>query len=375
MRIVIATDSFKECMSANQACSLIKAAIAEGCPQAEISCFPLADGGEGTGAALMAKRPSEWVEHRVTGPLPDTQVDAGFVWFADTRTALVEMARASGLELLTPEQRNPLKTTTLGTGELIKAARGYGAQKILLAVGGSATVDLGIGCAAALGWRFLDAREQAVTPVGENLLKIQKLQRPAEPLDIPVEVLCDVTNPLLGVNGAAKVFGPQKGAGRADVVLLEVGLTNVSHRIAEELQVDIRQGSGGGAAGGLAAGAAAFLDASLVSGVDYVLEQTGALQAMAQADWVLTGEGSFDEQSLDGKVVSGVVSACREHQIPVTVFAGRITLSEGKMHEAGVHEAFAITPPDIEHRQALIEGPKWLTAAALEWVTAHGQPS
>jgi glycerate kinase len=173
------------------------------------------------------------------------------------------------------------------------------------------------------------------------------------------------------MRGAARVFGPQKGADRADVVLLEVGLTHMAQRIIAEIHIDIGSGAGGGAAGGLAAGAAAFLQAKLASGVDFVLEQSGALQALAGADWVITGEGSFDEQSLEGKVVSGVVAACREQQIPVTVFAGRVALAEGKMHEAGVHEAIAITPPDLGREQALREGPKWLGAAVLRWAGEH----
>jgi glycerate kinase len=371
MRVVIATDTFKDCMSAARACNVIATTLAESEASFETQCFPLADGGEGTLDAFRAVQGGQWIDCSVTGPLPERQVKAGFLWMPDTRTALVEMAQASGLEHLKPEERNPLKTTTYGTGELLCAARDLGAEKILLAVGGSATVDLGIGCAAAVGWGFLDKADQPVEPVGQNLLKIHKLVPPERAWDIPIEVLCDVSNPLLGVHGAARVFGPQKGADRADVVLLEVGLTHMVQRIIIDIHMDIGGGAGGGAAGGLAAGAAAFLQAQLASGVDFVLEQTGARQALSQADWVITGEGSLDEQSLEGKVVSGVVAVCREQKIPVTVFAGRVALAEGKMHEAGIHEAIAITPPEVAHEQALREGPKWLSAAVLRWAGEH----
>lgn len=371
MRVVIATDTFKDCMSATRACEVISSSLADTGAALDTQCFPLADGGEGTIEAFRAVQGGEWIDCSVTGPLPENRVKAGFLWIPETRMALVEMAQASGLERLKPEERNPLKTTTYGTGELLCAARAQGAEKILLAVGGSATVDLGIGCAAAAGWCFLDKDEQPVEPVGQNLLKINKLIPPDRAWEVPIEVLCDVPNPLLGVRGAARVFGPQKGADRADVVLLEVGLTHMVQRIIAEVHMDIGSGAGGGAAGGLAAGAAAFLQAQLTSGVDFVLEQTGALQALAHADWVITGEGSLDEQSLEGKVVSGVVAVCREHKIPVTVFAGRVTLAEGKMHEAGIREAIAISPPDMEVQQALREGPKWLGAAVLRWAGEH----
>ncbi|MBN2020666.1 MAG: glycerate kinase [Sedimentisphaerales bacterium] len=343
MKIVVAMDSFKSCLSATDACKIIKDALQSIYPDFEVISIPMADGGEGTAQAMMAARGGKWLERQVTGPLPEMQVKAGFAFFPDTKTALVEMSKASGLELLTPKQANPLKTTTFGTGQLIRGAADYGADRILLAVGGSATVDGGVGAAQALGWKFLDSEGEQIGLGGGQLEHIAKIIRP-DGLDLPeLEVLCDVNNPLIGPNGAARVFGPQKGAAPEMVEQLDAGLKHLAEVVKQQLGKQIAQIPGGGAAGGLSAGAFAFMDARLVSGIETIIRETGLTEEIKDADWVITGEGRFDSQSLRGKVVSGVAKAARQDRAKVVVIAGRVALPEQEWRDFGITEAIGLS--------------------------------
>jgi glycerate kinase len=292
------------------------------------------------------------------------QVDAGFVWLPDSRTALVEMATASGLPLLKPEQRNPLQTTTYGTGQLIQAAIEHGANHILLAIGGSATVDGGVGAATALGWRFLTENEREVSLGGGQLLNIARILPPRQPLDADVEVLCDVDNPLCGAHGAAQVFGPQKGATPEMVKQLDAGLAHLARLVKDQLGRDIACLPGAGAAGGLAAGAVAFLKGRLISGVDAVMSQIRLAEAVAGANWAITGEGSFDEQSLRGKVVSGVVRVARAAGARVAVCAGQVHLEPQRYRPAGIETAVACMEPGMELDYALAHSAELLDRAA-----------
>ncbi len=341
MKIVIATDSFKGTLTANQACEIIAESIADYASDIELVLKPVADGGEGTAQTMIKAANGQWVEQEVTGPLPQMKVKAGFAWFEQDRTALVEMASASGLELLSKEQMNPQQTTTYGTGQLIKAAIRNKPQKILLAVGGSATVDGGIGAAAALGWEFLDQNGKRIIYGGGDLKRIKKITRP-EKLDLPqVEVLCDVDNPLCGGHGAARIYGPQKGATAEMVEELEIGLKHLSQIVRDQLGCEIDDVPGAGAAGGLAAGAIAFMDAKLVSGIETIIEQTGLYHEIESADWVITGEGRFDDQSMRGKVVSGVCQAALESKAKVAVLAGSVRVSEDEYRKLGISTAIS----------------------------------
>jgi glycerate kinase len=371
MKIVVALDSFKGSLTAVQACEIVAAAIRATMPQAEVVTKPMADGGEGTASVLMAAAGGACVGRTVMGPLPEMQVDAGFVWLPDTGTALVEMATASGLPLLRPEQRNPLKTTTYGTGELIRAAIDYGASHILLALGGSATVDGGVGAALALGWQFLaqDGREIALG--GEQLLRIDRMVPSEHPVEALVEVLCDVDNPLTGEHGAARVYGPQKGATPEMVEQLEAGLAHLARLVREQLGRDVARLPGAGAAGGLAAGAVAFMDARLVSGVEAIMSQTRLPEAVADADWVLTGEGCFDGQSLRGKVVSGVTRVARAAGAKVGVLAGQVRLSPEIYRQAGIEAAEACMEDGMAVDYAMTHGDTLLDGAARRFVRDH----
>jgi glycerate kinase len=297
------------------------------------------------------------------GPLPDMTLTASFGWLPESRTAVVEMACASGLPLLRPRQRDPLRTTTLGTGQLLAAAVRQGAQRLLLTLGGSATVDGGTGAARALGWRLLDENGRDVPLGGGNLTQIRRLVPPSDPLPA-MEALCDVRNPLLGEQGAARVFGPQKGADAAMVARLEDGLRHLAALFRDQLGVDVTALPGAGAAGGFGAGALAFFGARLVPGVQTVFETLNLDEHLRWADWVITGEGCFDRQSLQGKVVSGVRDAARARRVPVAVLAGEVRLSPDQWRQEGIALALAIRPPAMPLDEAMARAAELLAAAA-----------
>jgi glycerate kinase len=326
MRVVIALDKFKGTLSAPEACAIVRDTLRELRPDWDLVVKPMADGGDGTAEVLRSALGGEWVSRNVTSPLSAVDVSATYLWIERDWVAVIEMASACGLVLLKPEERDPLRTTTYGTGELIRNTVERGAQKILLGVGGSATVDGGVGAAMALGWRFLDVHGEPVGLGGGELERIVKIEAPRN-LSLPaIEVLCDVDNPLCGEHGATRVFGPQKGATPDMVERLDAGLRHLAHLVKVQLDKEIADVPGAGAAGGLAFGAMAFMNARLVPGVDAVAEVIGLEDALRGADWVITGEGRFDEQSLRGKVVSGVKKLARKHGGKVAVLAGSVNV-------------------------------------------------
>ena len=372
MKIVIAVDSFRGSLTAEKACGIIAQAISSVAPGVETVIKPMADGGEGTASAIMAASgKGQWIKKTVTGPLPDMRVEAGFVWFADEKKALVEMATASGLELLKPPQRNPLKTTTYGTGQLIASAIHHNAGRIFLGIGGSATVDGGVGAAAALGWKFLDKKGQEIGLGGGQLHKISKIIPPAQPMRAELMVLCDVTNPLCGERGAAKVFSPQKGATPKMVEQLETGLLHLAAVIKEQLGCDIKDLPGAGAAGGIGAGFTAFMGAKLVSGIETVMSEARLSEAVADADWVITGEGKFDHQSLMGKVVSGVLQVAKNAGKKVAVLAGQVRLTPAEYRKAGIEDAIGCMDDQMTLQYAIENAEKLLADAAKKFATTH----
>jgi glycerate kinase len=377
MKIVIAMDSFKGTLKAHEACKVVSNVVKEILSDVIIVIKPMADGGEGTARAMIEAADGLWIPLIVMGPLRQMQVEAGFAWFADS-TALVEMAKASGLELLKPEQYNPLKTTTYGTGQLIKAAVQHGAHKILLAVGGSATVDGGLGAAMALGWKFLDHKKNPVPLGGGGLEKIAKIIKPEPSLllnrdgrPVEVEVLSDVDNPLCGENGAAEVYGPQKGATVQMVKRLDKGLAHLAKLVREQLGREIENIPGAGAAGGLAAGAVAFMDATIVSGIETVMTRSNLREELESADWVITGEGSFDRQSLSGKVISGILKMARQTNTRVAVISGQVNISQSEYQKLGINAAIPTKPDDMTLAEALRESRPLLASAAKRFATKY----
>jgi glycerate kinase len=352
MKIVLSFDSFKGNLAAREVCEIVRAGILSVRPDIETVILPMADGGEGTAEAMMAALGGEWIPLTVTGPLPSMAVKAGYAWLEHEKTAVVEMAAASGLPLLRPEERNPMIATTYGTGELIKAAIEKGAKKILLTVGGSATVDGGVGAAEALGWKFT---------ISGKIVPPENLKMPE------VEVLCDVTNPLCGPNGAARVYGPQKGATPEMVEELESRLWKLSEQISRCLGKNVRDLPGAGAAGGLAAGAVAFMNGRLVPGIDTVMQVSGLANALKGADWVLTGEGNFDSQSVQGKVVDGVVRLAKRAGAKTGVIAGCVRLTKPEWRAAGVSFAAALQQPGMSTDESMRRSRGLLLEAAASF--------
>ena len=371
MKVIIAMDSFKGTLAGYEACEVIASAIAECTPDARLVIKPMADGGEGTARAMIKAANGQWIRQTVMGPLGDMQVEAGFAWFDDSKTALVEMASASGIELLSKEQMMPLKTTTYGTGQLIKAALEYGARKIMLAVGGSATVDGGVGAATALGWKFLDDEGNAVAPGGAGLERIVKIVKPGNFSIPPVEVLCDVDNPLCGDHGAARVYAGQKGAGPLMVEQLEKGLMHLVVLVRKHLQRDINNIPGAGAAGGLAAGALAFMNATLVSGIETIMAVSNLRAELESADWIITGEGSFDQQSLRGKVVSGIARMAFKSHTRLAVLAGQVTVGKLEYQKLGIITAVGCRTNDMSLDYAMKNCRSLLHRAAQQFAKEH----
>lgn len=327
MRILVAPDKFKGTLSADEAARAISAGWLQARPDDRVDLLPMADGGEGTMATLVSALGGERKRARVTGPLGDP-VDAeyGLVSTSEGLAGVVEMASASGLGLLPEARRDPRRTTTKGTGELILAALRHRPVRMIVCIGGSATNDGGAGMAQALGARLLDGKGVQIRNGGEALIELARIDASSlDPLARAARfsVACDVNNPLVGPAGASAVYGPQKGAAPEDVVLLDRALGHYAAVIRSDLGIDVRDTPGAGAAGGLGAGLVAFLGARLRPGIDVVMEAVGFESRLLAAGAVLTGEGSFDEQSLRGKTAMGVASAAVEAGVPVAVLCGR----------------------------------------------------
>ncbi len=318
--LVIAPDKFKGCLSSPKICRLLESGLDKQLPDhwQIISC-PQADGGEGTVEAVVEAQDGKKIKSTVHGPLGrEVEAEWGWVETGEAKTAIVEMAAASGLALLEEEEQNPLQTTTYGTGEIIREAASRGADKILLGIGGSATVDGGTGVAAALGFRLLDENGEPVDPCGGNLDRIKKID--ASNVDravknLEIKVACDVTNPLLGSEGAARVYGPQKGATEQMVPELENNMENWAAVLENFAGKKLREEPGTGAAGGLGFGLMGLLDASLTSGAKLVGEVTGLNSLLENADVLITGEGKMDEQTAYGKTPAVVAEAGDENDV------------------------------------------------------------
>lgn len=329
LRIVLAPDSFKESLTAREVCEAVQAGLAEALPGADIVQVPMADGGEGTLQSLVDARGGSVERVAVSDPL-GRRVEAPLGLLADGRTAVIEMAAASGLELLTPAERDPLITSTRGTGELMLAALDRGVRSFVLAIGGSATNDAGAGLAQALGVRLLDADGHDLEPGGAALARLDRIDVSAiDPrlAEATIEVACDVDNPLVGPSGASAVYGPQKGASAQKVAQLDAALTRFAAVVARDLHREVAEVPGAGAAGGLGAGLLAFTNARLRRGVQIVIDLTGLAVAVAYADLVITGEGRIDGQTRHGKTPFGVSQVARAAGKPVIAIAG--SLGEG----------------------------------------------
>jgi glycerate kinase len=353
LRILIASDSFKGSLTSQEVGAAITKGILRACPEAEITVIPMADGGEGTVQALIASIGGQLITAEVTGPL-GAPVKARFGLLPD-RTAVLEMAEASGLTLVPEGLRNPMITTTYGTGELILRALDSGANHILIGIGGSATNDGGAGMAQALGIGLKDKNGQELPFGGGSLNQLAAIDMSG--LDPRIKatsviVACDVKNPLCGPNGASAIYGPQKGASPEMVELLDTNLYHFAQVITRELNKDVLSIPGGGAAGGLGAGLIAFAGAELRSGVEMVLDTIKLENYLAKTDLVITGEGRLDHQSTFGKVPVGIARRAACYGVPVIALVGEIG--------PGAHQVFAL---GINSAVTLVNGPMGLEQA------------
>lgn len=344
MKIVIAPDSFKDSLSAMDVASAIENGVVEVLPHAEIVKCPMADGGEGTVDSILSALKGNRRTSMVCGPLGNP-VRASWGWLPDSKTAIIEMAEASGLQLVPIEERDACRSSTFGTGELIVDALNLGATTIILTVGGSATNDGGAGMLKALGVGFYDAN-YAELPLGglalSKLARIETGRLNVRLQGVEFKLASDVDNPLCGLNGASHIFGPQKGATEEQVLLLDAALGHFADVCQSKLKVDHRDRPGSGAAGGVGFAARAFLKASFRPGIELVAELTELAEHVMDADLVITGEGQFDSQTLRGKTPLGVARIAKQHGVPVIVLAG--TLGEGyaDIYSEGIDSAFSI---------------------------------
>jgi len=328
MNILIAPNAFKNSIDAKDAAEAIKEGLQQSKLRCTCECFPVADGGDGTAALLIEKLNGTIIHTKIHDPL-GRKIFASFGMIDSGNTAVIELADASGLRLLKPEEYDPLHTSTFGTGEMIIEALDKGAKKIILGIGGSATVDGGTGILKALGMRFLDAKENKLQNLPEELIHLASIDTSTidkRIFNTKVIVMCDVQNFLLGEEGAAKIFGPQKGATPEAVKTLETSLTKWRDVTLRQTVKDMSVIKHGGAAGGVAAGLATFLNARLVNGIDYFLQLTNFNEALQKADLIITGEGSIDEQTLEGKGPFGVAQKAKEKNLPVIALGGKVPL-------------------------------------------------
>ena len=354
-KIVVASDSFKGSLTSLEVAQSVAKAVKEAYPSCEVVEVNVADGGEGTMDALQQTLGGRKVILEVSDPL-GRPVDASYVILEDGSTAVLEMSAASGLPLLAPEERNPSKTSTLGTGELIRDALDKGCSKFLVGIGGSATNDAGMGMLHALGYRFMDASGTELAPVGGSMINVASIDmsgRHPALSEAQFIVACDVKAPLYGPDGAAYVFAPQKGADNEMVEALDMGLRHFAEVSALATGCDSSSLEGSGAAGGLGYAFRQFLGASLERGVEMVLDAIHFDELLNGADLVITGEGRVDSQTLTGKTPYGVARRALRQGIPVVAIGGSVTLDKSQTQLAGFKDVLQVTPVGMPLQEAM----------------------
>ncbi|MCY4019360.1 MAG: glycerate kinase [Chloroflexi bacterium] len=366
MKILIASGAFKQSLTAAEACAAIQRGLEGSGLDARLEILPIADGGNGTLDAFLSAG-GERISLNVKDPLMRS-IRAEYGLVDEGKTAVIEMARASGLELLQPQELNPMVASTFGTGQLMADALERRVERIIIGLGGSATVDGGMGCMQALGVRLLDADGHEIHGGGGCLADISRIDRSGlDPRwrEVDIVIASDVENPTLGDRGAAHVFGPQKGADAAMVDELERNLSHCFTVIHEQLGIDLRMVRGGGAAGAFAAGLMAFLSCEIVSGIDLILEQNRFLEQLKDSDLVITGEGQMDSQTIDGKGPVGVAQLARNYGVPTIALVGGLNIDDRLLYEAGIQAAFSIVDKPMRLEDALEHAEDLLRRAAL----------
>ena len=372
LKMLIAPDKFKGSLSAMEVCQAIGSGLKKCNPTIEITFHPMADGGDGSlevlGNHLKLKK-------QIINTIDPLGRKISAQYFTSSNSAYIELASASGLVLLTETERNPMETSTFGTGKMIADAISKGYQNIFLFLGGSATNDVGMGIATALGCQFLDEHKNVLDPIGLNLSKVHFIK--PSPLfndeKIKMSLLCDVTNPLYGSDGAAYVYAAQKGATTEQIKYLDNGLKHFSDVVKKQFSVDVSTLSGVGAAGGIGASLIAIFGAKLEKGFPMISKITGLENQIPSADWVISGEGKLDEQSLQGKVITGISSLCKKHKKPLTLFVGRNDLSQQDIRNLNVHGIFSITENAKNQADAMLNGAAYLEQMAIQFYSHLNQ--
>jgi glycerate kinase len=362
MKILIAPDKFKDALNAGDICTFLEKGILTTFPEAQCTLLPLADGGEGTLESLNTTLKGEFIIVETTDPL-QRKVSATYLFVEKTKTAIIEMARASGIELLLPQERNCLKTSSYGTGMLIGNAIQKGANEIILTVGGTATNDAGMGIASALGFDFLDEDEQILTPIGENLIRVDKVET-AKILKglskVKFTIATDVTNPFYGKSGAAHVFARQKGADDEGIQFLDNGLKNFAEVLEKQFNQNPQNLVGSGAGGGVSGGLAVLLNAEIISAASWILEINNTEELLKNTDILITGEGKVDSQTWDGKLISQLLEKANQANVPVIIICGTLQDIPTVAKQKGVLYATSILNAPISLEKALKETPQLL---------------
>ncbi|WP_027138323.1 glycerate kinase [Gaetbulibacter saemankumensis] len=338
MKIVLAPDKFKNSLTGLEFCQTVEQGIKEVISNAEIIKLPMADGGDGTIDVVKFYLDGTVKQIEVKNPFFEP-IKASYLYAEDSKTAYIEMAEASGLKLLKPEMYDCKNASTYGTGEMILDAINSGARTIILGIGGSATNDCGMGMATALGYRFLNVNQEVLNPVGANLSKVKTIDvTKVHPqlFDVSFKIACDVNNPLYGEHGAAYVYAAQKGASNAEIEFLDKGLRDFSKILNAVFDVKVLSVKGGGAAGGMGIASVLFLKGDLKPGIELVKELADFNTKIENADWLVTGEGQLDKQTLSGKTIQGVISSAADKNIPVAALCGTIYLEESAIKALGI---------------------------------------
>lgn len=355
MHILISPNAFKHSISAFEAAKAIKIGFEKSRLNSSFSIFPIADGGNGTMELCVEKLQGIYKKSEVHDPL-GRKIVSTFGYIPSSKTAVIEMAEASGIHLLSHQERNPFKANTYGTGELMLKALDEGAEIIIIGVGGSATVDAGVGMLQALGVEFFDHNQILIGPGNlelDNISSFDLSKLDQRMRKIKIVVACDVNNPLLGENGAARVFGPQKGASEEEVEMLEKNLESFNTLIKDILKKDVGLMPKGGAAGGISAALYAFFNAELVNGLEYLLELTNYKNELAKADLIISAEGKVDSQTLEGKGPFALAQIANDHKIPVIIFSGQVSKDLDLQSFKNIEAIIPICPGPVSLDEAL----------------------
>lgn len=364
MNVIIAVDKFKGSLTTFEASSIIKTAILKVKPNYNVMNFPMADGGDGFSKVLKFYLKTKTVSLNTVDPL-HRKIKGHYEWDGERKTAIIELAVASGIVLLNKQELDPLSTSTYGTGLLMLHAIKRGAKKIILGLGGSATNDGGMGIACALGYIFRDASGNELKPCGASLNLIRTIQAPSTPFKFAITIACDVINPLYGKNGAAYIYAPQKGANSQQVKMLDDGLRNLSKVLFKETGVKVAAKPGIGAAGGVSAFLISYQKVEMINGIDMILKYSGIKKSLKKSNLLITGEGKIDNQSLSGKVVGSLIKLTKEHKTNVLLVAGIIDLSKSPLLR--YNNFIQLLDPNMDLKYAMENAPSILQKKTLEY--------